>query len=40
MVSSEWGSPNALKNHFNPADVVDKYGNKLYVYDWKNHNVI
>jgi len=36
MVSTQWGSPNAFKNGFNPAHVAEKlYGNSLHFWDWK-----
>ncbi|KAI6216042.1 hypothetical protein M3Y94_00457000 [Aphelenchoides besseyi] len=35
MISSEWGSPNAIKTGFNPAHVAEGlYGNKLHVFNW------
>jgi selenium-binding protein 1 len=37
MISSEWGSPNAIKGGFNPEHVSQGlYGHHLNVWDWKN----
>lgn len=35
MVSSEWGEPNTFKMGFDPSKVAEKYGSKLYFWDWK-----
>eukprot|EP00405_Crypthecodinium_cohnii_P016872 CAMPEP_0206458814 /NCGR_PEP_ID=MMETSP0324_2-20121206/23798_1 /ASSEMBLY_ACC=CAM_ASM_000836 /TAXON_ID=2866 /ORGANISM="Crypthecodinium cohnii, Strain Seligo" /LENGTH=505 /DNA_ID=CAMNT_0053930233 /DNA_START=82 /DNA_END=1596 /DNA_ORIENTATION=+ len=41
MVSSEWGEPMCFAKGFNPADVeAGKYGEKLYVWDFKEHKII
>ena len=40
MVSSEWGEPNALKPGFDPSKVAEKYGDRLYVWDWKERKKI
>lgn len=41
MVSSEWGEPSCFTAGFNPAHVADeKYGRKLYIWDWTEHKII
>eukprot|EP01118_Nematostelium_gracile_P014458 TRINITY_DN563_c0_g1_i1.p1 TRINITY_DN563_c0_g1~~TRINITY_DN563_c0_g1_i1.p1 ORF type:complete len:470 (+),score=111.66 TRINITY_DN563_c0_g1_i1:23-1432(+) len=41
MISSEWGEPKTFVPGFNPADVANgKYGQRLYVWDWKEKEVI
>lgn len=35
MVSSEFGTPNKFIQGFNPADISNDYGSKLYVWNWK-----
>ncbi|XP_075996204.1 methanethiol oxidase [Genypterus blacodes] len=38
MISTEWGSPKALINGFNPAHVKEGlYGRRLHVWDWTTH---
>lgn len=38
MMSTEWGSPKALANGFNPADVkAGHYGRSIHVWDWTTH---
>jgi len=40
MVSSEWAAPNTVRPGFKVEDVeAGKYGNRLYVWDWKNRTV-
>jgi len=41
MVSTQWGSPNAFKNGFNPAHVAEKlYGNSIHFWNWKERKLI
>jgi selenium-binding protein 1 len=41
MISTEWGSPAAIKSGFNPQDVADgKYGRHLNVWNWNTHEKI
>ncbi|KAK0397811.1 hypothetical protein QR680_002280 [Steinernema hermaphroditum] len=41
MISTEWGTPNFIKGGFNPAHVAEgQYGNKVHVFDWKEHNLL
>jgi len=41
MISSEWGSPSAFIHGFNPQHVAEgKYGRNLYIWNWKEHEVI
>uniref|UniRef100_F1L0D8 Selenium-binding protein 1 n=1 Tax=Ascaris suum TaxID=6253 RepID=F1L0D8_ASCSU len=38
MISSEWGAPAAIKQGFNMKHVQQGlYGNKIHVWDWKEH---
>ena len=40
MISSEWGNPNKIRHGFNLADLAeDHYGNKLYVWNWKQKKI-
>ncbi|HWB00564.1 MAG TPA: selenium-binding family protein [Pirellulales bacterium] len=41
MISSEWGAPNTVNPGFKVEDVqAGKYGDRLYVWDWKQRRVI
>jgi len=41
MISSEWGAPKAFKHGFNPQHVAEgKYGRHLYVWKWKERELI
>lgn len=41
MVSTQWGSPNAFKDGFNPAHVQEKlYGNSIHFWNWKERTLI
>jgi selenium-binding protein 1 len=41
MVSSEWSAPNTFQPGFDPAHVAqNKYGNKLYFWDWSNGKIV
>ncbi|CAK9021992.1 unnamed protein product [Durusdinium trenchii] len=40
MISSEWGDPDCFTKGFNPGHVSEgKYGNKLYVWNFKDHTL-
>lgn len=39
MISTEWGAPKAWRQGFNPADVADLYGHRLYVWDWEKRTL-
>jgi selenium-binding protein 1 len=40
MVSSEWAAPNTFRKGFNPEDLkADRYGHRLYFWDWKGRTV-
>ena len=38
MISTEWAEPNTFKKGFDPSTVAEKYGSKIYVWDWKEKN--
>jgi selenium-binding protein 1 len=42
VISSEFGSPNAFKQGFDPSLVGDKYGSRLHVWSWttKEHQQV
>lgn len=40
MVSSEWGNPNKFSQMFNPAEVAEHYGSKLYFWNWAEATLI
>jgi len=41
MISSEWGAPKAFVGGFNPAHIAEgHYGRHLYVWNWKEREVI
>ena len=40
MVSSEWAAPKTFLNGFNPAEVSEKYGRKIYFWDWTEAKII
>lgn len=41
MISSEWAAPNTVRPGFKLDDVkAGKYGNRLYVWDWKTHEIV
>uniref|UniRef100_A0A8R1IMU1 Methanethiol oxidase n=2 Tax=Caenorhabditis japonica TaxID=281687 RepID=A0A8R1IMU1_CAEJA len=36
MISTEWGSPNHIKEGFNPGHIAEKlYGNSVHIFDWE-----
>ena len=40
MISTEWGDPNTFKMGFDPSKVAEKFGSKMYVWDWKEKKKI
>ena len=34
------GAPNAFKKGFNPAEVADRYGSSLYIWNWEQHKLV
>jgi len=40
MVSSEWGAPSSFTKGFNPADVTDKYGRHLHIWEWDSRKYV
>jgi selenium-binding protein 1 len=41
MISTEWGTPLAIKSGFNPQHVTDGlYGHHLNVWDWTTHELV
>ncbi|KAI3436518.1 hypothetical protein D9Q98_005935 [Chlorella vulgaris] len=39
LVSSSWGAPSAFSKGFNPAEVAEKYGDKLFFFSWKERKL-
>lgn len=40
MISTEWGTPNAIKKGFIIEDVKnEKYGNKVHIFNWKENKL-
>uniref|UniRef100_A0A0N5CD00 Methanethiol oxidase n=1 Tax=Strongyloides papillosus TaxID=174720 RepID=A0A0N5CD00_STREA len=40
MISTEWGTPNAIKDGFKVEDVIDgQYGNKIHIFKWNEKEI-
>ncbi|EFN58621.1 hypothetical protein CHLNCDRAFT_140840 [Chlorella variabilis] len=40
LVSTSWGAPSEFFKGFNPAEVATKYGDQLYIWSWKERELV